>query len=148
MAICDATVCTTRHACNTKLERRCACRKELWDRAEEQRDALLFKQVKVGETAADGSVIKTYRRPFPLNSHPGALQLQSAGIGLYFRTLWYFLLLMLMASLLAIYPIFDNVQNNTTTTTYSLLRPSGADNTVLEEACPKNYSVAYPFVLM
>jgi hypothetical protein len=66
------------------------------------------------------------------------MQQVSAGIGLYFRTLWYFLVLMLLASLLAIYPIIDNTQADRTTTTYPLR--NGAGN-VVNGSCDKAYDV-------
>ena len=110
----------------------------MWREADALRSELLFQKVVIQTRYKDGTV-ETKRRPFALTSFPRDIQAVSAGAGLYFRTLVYFGLIMLIASLLAIYPIIDNVNASKTTRSYPLTVTNG--DTAGEYTCAKNYPV-------
>jgi hypothetical protein len=98
----------------------------------QHRKLLLFSKTIPGKTRQDEPI----HEPFPLPSLPRQIQKHSVGLGLYFRTLQYFIAVMLLLSGIAVYPVYFNVTAGKRTDKYTLITASGE-----KEFCPRGYEV-------
>jgi hypothetical protein len=111
------------------------------------RETLRFKKVVVKNVFNDGSV-ETAREPFKWFATTDEIAQVSAGVGLYFKTLWYFLIVMLVASLMAVYPIVSNVSADNTRNEYPLVVIGSSSASKPPLCAPKPYSVRVPSFML
>lgn len=100
--------------------------------AQRQRKQLLLEQT-VG--------VDRGKRPFELLASATAIQRESAGLGLYFHTLKYLLLIVGAACLLAIYPILDNIQADKTVEAYEFRTANVSAADTITRNCTREYDV-------
>jgi hypothetical protein len=96
--------------------------------AEQHRNKLLFNPPQ-----------ETGNRKFALFAPASSIQKKSSGLGLYFCTLEYLLIIVGAACLLAIYPIYSNLRADKPAERYTLII-QGASSTA---SCPKGYDVRF-----
>lgn len=101
------------------------------EEAHKRRDELLFKNEEEGDGGQVGA-----RRDWSVFAKPEEIQTQSSGLGLYFKTLGYFLIVTFLMSLVGIAPLVANFLANEFTDSYTLVE-AGAD--LME--CERRYQV-------
>jgi hypothetical protein len=107
------------------------------EQAMKHRKMLLFCRAEPGTTPHEEPI----RKPFAYPSLPRQIQKHSAGLGLYFRTLNYFMFAMLVLTGLAVYPILSNLKADAFTNDYTLIAAAGES-----QVCPKGYGVRLPLI--
>jgi hypothetical protein len=99
------------------------------DEAKQHRNKLLFNPP-----------LQTGRRKLGFFAPARKIEQESAGLGLYFRTLEYLLIIVGVACLLAAYPIYSNVQADKTADDYVQI-VKGASTSDVATTCKKGYDV-------
>ena len=99
--------------------------------AHKRRDELLFKYEEEGDGSHMGE-----RKEWSAFARPEAIQTQSSGLGLYFKTLGYFLIVTFLMSLVGVGPLVANFFADEFTDTYTLVE---ADTEPLQ--CERGYEV-------
>jgi hypothetical protein len=95
------------------------------------RKTLLFSKATPGRTPQ----VEATHDPFPYPSVPRHILKHSVGLGLYFQTLSYFISVMLVVSVLAVYPVYSNISAETRRG-YTLITDAGES-----ERCRSGYEV-------
>lgn len=101
------------------------------DEAIERREALLFQNEEEGDGSKPGA-----RKKWRTFEWPDTIQNQSSGLGLYFKTLCYFLIVSTLMSLVGIWPLVTNYLADEFTDTYTLVEADAEPQT-----CDRNYEV-------
>lgn len=97
-----------------------------------RREALLFKN----EGRCQGTDSLPERKNWRLFEWPDTIQTQSSGLGLYFKTLGYFLIVTFLMSLVGIGPLLGNYFADEFTDKYTLI-DTGAE----PQECDRSYKV-------
>ena len=103
------------------------------------RESLRFKKVVKKNEYADGR-IDAVREPFKYFASTNDIAAVSAGVGLYFKTLWHFFIIMVATTALAVWPIISNIRADNTTEEYPLT-VINSDVPFSETICDKTYEV-------